>query len=541
VAASALALHLCARIEPPRHLLLFVALVPWLAALDRARSARAALASALAMSVAFALAVFSWFAPAVADYSGAPRAAGAAVLLLLAPLLEPQLFVFALVRRAAGPAGARGLPAARRALAAACAWVGAEWALPKLFGDTLGHGLHASAWLRQAADLAGAPGLTLALLLANEAALSAARAALRGAGSLRARLRAALVPAAGVAAIAAALAGYGAWRLGSLAREGPPPTLLRAALVQANVTGYARLREELGSYEAVRLILDEHFALSAEALAQGGVDLVLWPETVYPTTFGAPKSADGADFDRAIAGFAAASGVPLVFGSYDADGGAEYNSAFFLAADGAFEVYRKAALFPLSERVPGWLESARLRRWLPWLGTWRPGAGPRVRALPLADGRRLLAAPLICYDAVDPRFARAGVRAGAELLVTLSNDAWFASGEGPRLHLVVSAFRSIETRRPQLRVTNSGISAVIDAAGELRGELGVGERGVLLARLPAGPGGETLALRWGDWLGPAALPLAAALLAFSLRSAPGGCAPRPPRAARRRSRAPARG
>ncbi len=513
MAGSALALHVCARVEPPRELLLFVALLPWLAALDGARSATAALASALAMSVAVAVAVFSWFGVAVAGYTGAPPLVGAAALVLLAPLLQPQLVVFALARSAAGPDDAGGVAAARRALAAACAWVGAEWALPKLFGDTLGHGLHASPWLRQAAVLAGAPGLTLAVLLANEAALRAARGALRGGAGPGARLRAALAPAAGAAAIAASLAGYGAWRLGALAREGPPPVLLTAALVQADLSGYARLRGELGTYEAVRLILDEHFALSAEALARGGVDLVLWPETVYPTTFGAPKSESGAAFDREIAGFAAATGVPLVFGSYDADGGAEYNSAFLVAPDGAYDVYRKTALFPLTERVPGWMDSALVRGWLPWLGTWRPGAGPRALALPLAGGRRLLAAPLICYDAVDPRFARAGVREGADLLVTLSNDSWFAIGEGPHLHLVVSAFRSIETRRPQLRVTNTGISAVIDATGEVRGELGVHEQGVLVARVPAGPGGETLSLRWGDWPGPAALASAAALLA----------------------------
>jgi apolipoprotein N-acyltransferase len=513
VAATALALHACAPIEAPGHLLLFVALVPWLAALDAAPGAAAALGSAVAMSVGFAIAVCAWFAPAMAGYTGSPLWVGWAALLVLAPVLQPQLVVFALARRAAGPSGARGLAAARRAGAAACAWIAADWALPKLFGDTLGHGLHPSPWLRQAADLAGAPVLTLALLLVNEAVLRAVRAALRGPARLGSRLRAALAPAAAAAGIAAALAGYGAFRTSELARRAPPQPLLTAALVQADVSGYARLRQELGTFDAAHFILGEHFALSSQALAKAGVDVVLWPETVYPTTFGAPKSPDGAAFDREIAGFAAATGVPLVFGAYDADTGAEYNSAFFLAPDGGFEVYRKTALFPLTERVPGWMDAAWVRGVLPWLGTWQPGTGARVVALPLADGRRIPAVPLICYDAVDPRLARAGVGAGAELLVTLSNDSWFAWGHGPHQHLVVSAFRSIETRRPQVRVTNTGKSAVIDAAGELRGTLGVHEAGVLVARVPAGPGGTTLAVRFGDWLSPAALGLSAVLLA----------------------------
>lgn len=479
----------------PWHGLGFVALVPWLAALDRARSAPAALGLALAMAVAFALAVFWWFGVAIAGYADAPAWLGIAALVLLAPVLQPQLLACAWARSAAGPPGS-----ARRALAGAGAWVAAEQALPKLFGDTLGHGLLAGAWLRQAADLAGAPGLTLALLLANEALLVAIRRGLRAGPGLAARARAAAGPAALAAAIAAALGGYGAWRLARLAAPGPPPILLRAALVQADLSNYARMRHELGSYGAVRRILDEHFALSAAARAQGPLDAVLWPETVYPTTFGAPKSPDGAALDAEIEAFAAGLGASLVFGAYDVRDGAEYNAAFFLAPGAPRGVYRKAAPFPLTERVPAWLDRPAVRRALPWLGTWRAGDGPRVVPLALPGGRVLRAGPLICYDAVDPRLAREAAAAGAELLVTLSNDSWFAAGGGPHLHLVVSAFRSLETRRPQLRVTNTGVSAWIDATGAIRDRLGVHERGVLRVALPAGPGGATLAMRWADRL-----------------------------------------
>lgn len=486
--------------------------MPWLAALDRAPTARAALGAALAMAVAFALGVFAWFGSAIAGYADAPAWTGFAALVALAPLLQPQLFAFAWVRHAVGPASG-----ARRALAGACAWVAAEWALPKLFGDTLGHGLLASPRLCQAADLAGAPGLTLVLLLANEALLAALRRGAGGGPGLAARARAAAAPLACALALAGALAAYGAWRLAALAAAGPAPPLLRAALVQADLYGYARMRQELGSYGAVRRILDEHFALSAEALARGPLDAVLWPETVYPTTFGAPKSPDGADLDAEIAGFAADLGVSLVFGAYQARDGAEYNAAFFLAPDGTRAAYRKAALFPLTERVPAWLDLPAVRRALPWLGTWRNGDGPRVVPFALPDGRVLQAAPLICYDAVEPRFAREAAAAGADLLVTLSNDSWFAAGAGPHLHLVVSAFRSLETRRPQLRVTNTGITAWIDASGAIRARLGVHERGVLVAALPAGPGGATLAVRWGEWLPPAAAVTAGALALAAAR------------------------
>jgi apolipoprotein N-acyltransferase len=135
-----------------------------------------------------------------------------------------------------------------------------------------------------------------------------------------------------------------------------------------------------------------------------------------------------------------------------------------------------------------------------------------VLPLRLADGRRLRIAPLICYDAVDPRLAIEAVRHGAEVIVTLSNDAWFAAGGGPQLHLVVSAFRSIETRRPQLRVTNTGISAVITADGDVIGHLDSGERGTLAATVTPEGAARTLMLAWGDWFGPTALVLAILLL-----------------------------
>jgi apolipoprotein N-acyltransferase len=212
--------------------------------------------------------------------------------------------------------------------------------------------------------------------------------------------------------------------------------------------------------------------------------------------------------------------VPLIFGAYDVDGATEYNAAFFLGApgdSGASEsrlvaTYRKAWPFPLTEHVPAFLDTPRVRAWLPWLGTWQAGTGTKVVPLRLADGRTLRVAPLICYDVLDPTLALAATRAGADLIVTLSNDSWFADGAGPRQHLLGAAFRSMETRRPQLRATNTGISAVITPAGDIvtRGELNA--RTGMIATVVPQRAPITLAVAWGDWLGPVALVLGALLL-----------------------------
>jgi len=494
----------------------WVGLVPWLAVLDRAGSARAALGAGLLMSLAFVLAVFGWFAPAIRTYTGVTSPVALVLLLAAAPLLEPQLLTFALARHLARRAAVGFWHAT---LACACAWVGSEWALPKLFGDTLGHGLYPSAWMRQAADLAGAPGLTFLLVVANECVLAALRALAAGAG-----LRRALAPAACVATLVLGLLGYGALRCHQLVADAERGGALTAGIVQADIGPYDRLRAHLGTFEAVRTILDTHFALSSALLERRALDLLVWPETVYPTTFGAPKSEGGAAFDREIAAFVARAGVPLVFGAYDREDGHEFNAAVFLepAARGplAFETYRKVSLFPLTERVPVAFESEWLRRRLPWLGTWRAGAGARVVTLALPGGRKLNIAPLICYDVLDPRLALGAARRGAELIVTLSNDSWFAAGPGPRLHLVGAAFLSIETRRPQLRATNTGISAVIAPTGEVLDALGVDQRGTLVAAVRPEIRATTLMVAWGDWFGPSALGAGLVLLAAAVARHP---------------------
>jgi apolipoprotein N-acyltransferase len=257
------------------------------------------------------------------------------------------------------------------------------------------------------------------------------------------------------------------------------------------------------------MILDRYIDMSRAALAQTKPDVLLWPETMYPTTFGKPKSPDGAAFDAEIVEFAREAGVPLVFGSYDSDGANEYNAAIFLdvGADGRprVGVYRKSFLFPLTERVPAWLDFAFVRGFMPWLGNWTPGQGARVEKLQLRDGRSVRAAPLICFDAVDPGLSIDAVRGGAEVLFTLSNDSWFAVGNGPMLHLVVSVFRSLETRRPQLRVTNTGVSSVITPTGEMIASAGIHERTALTASVTPVADRWTLMLAWGNWFGPAAL------------------------------------
>lgn len=505
VLASALLLGWYAR-GGNAYLLGFVALVPWLLALDACNSFARALVGSIAMAIAFAAAAFAWFGFAIGAFTGLGDAGGLLVLLLGAPLLQPQLLAFAIVRQLVGRRHGEMV----RALAAACAWVGCEWLLPKLLGDTLGHGLYPSLPLRQLADLGGAAGITLLLLLVNEAIAAAIR-------QRRAGAREWLRPLIAIAALSIAWLGYGSWRVSTLAAQANEGEPLRVGMVQTNIVDYERLRRERGAYAVVREVLDTHFSMSRAAVDDERADVLLWSETVYPTTFGHAKSEDGAALDREIGDFVAGVGIPLVFGTYDLDADGEYNAAAFLSPDGRLlGMYRKTLPFPLTEHVPRWLDGPALRRALPWTGSWQPGDGARVFPLQLADGREIPVLPLICLDDVDASLALDGARLGAQAIVGMSNDSWFsAHPQGMELHLVVAAFRSIETRLPQFRVTANGISAAIDPAGTRIATTAIGEPALLTVAMPIRTPAHTLVVAWGNWVGAAAL---AALLLLAARA-----------------------
>lgn len=497
----------------------FVALVPWLRALDAKRTLAGTLLGAYAMSVAFTVAAFAWFGAAIGSYTQIGAATGVAVLILAAPLFQPQFFAFALVRHVVG----RRKGMVLGALAAAAAWVATEWIVPKMLGDTFGYGLYPSLVLRQAADLGGTAGLTVLLLLANEGVAAALARRAQGA-------RAMAKPLALAALVPLLLAGYGF----AVLSAGPAPagTSLRMGLVQANIVDFERQRQDKGTYAVVREVLDTHFAMSYDAVERQRVDAVLWSETIYPTTFGHPKSEAGAEFDREIAAFVNAAGVPFVFGTYDRDATGEYNAAAFVEPrTGLLGFYRKTRLFPLTEYVPAWLDSAVLRRLLPWTGSWLAGNGARVFPLRLADGREISVLSMICLDDVDTRLAIDGARLGAQAILTMSNDSWFtAYPQGARLHQAAAAFRSIETRLPQFRVTTNGYSALIDATGTVVAGASMGERTLVIADARVGAPPPTLMVRWGDWVGLAAtaflllLAVTSAFTAWGTRSAQGASA-----------------
>ena len=256
----------------------------------------------------------------------------------------------------------------------------------------------------------------------------------------------------------------GAWLVGaSSSGRHDLPTDRSALLVQGNVDPFGRATTQAQE-------LDVHLELTRLGIARAAAppDLVVWPEgAVTGFELDGPRGAATRDLIQSTAPASAF----LVGGRARLPGGSS-NAAFSIADGLALGRYDKHVLVPFGERWPLIEVAEGVYRWvfgllgLPLLANTVPGAGPA--ALPSAVG------PLgvgICYESVFPTIAAAMVRDGAEVLVVITNDAWFARGDGARQHLDMGRMRAIETRRWLLRAGNDGITAVVDPYGRVVAEL----------------------------------------------------------------------
>lgn len=192
-------------------------------------------------------------------------------------------------------------------------------------------------------------------------------------------------------------------------------------------------------------------------------DLLVWPETSIPFYFQQPSS-----MSSLIRSMVKKQAVPLAFG-VPAKGMANnkndsYNRVWFLdAAGNDAGYYDKEHLVPFGEYIPKGL-------YVPFASEFLQGHGftPGTSAQPLSH-HVLNLGVLICYEAIFPELAQARVSAGANILVNVSNDGWFADSPAPWQHLQLSAMRSIEQGRYMIRSTNTGLSAMIDPTGRVHG------------------------------------------------------------------------
>jgi apolipoprotein N-acyltransferase len=446
--------------------LTFVCLVPLYVSLAGQTTKRATwlgFLTGLAMNVGG----FYWLVNMLRTFSGFPTPLCLLFTLIICAYQGGRL---ALMGWLYGRATVRGWPAP---IVFAAAFAASELVYPLLFPWYYAATVHKVPVLMQLSDVGGPILVGLVLAAVNLAIAEPLRARLAASRELAARTvsgasseeRLALaidrrVVGTGVIALLFALL-YGAvriWMVNGLVEKAPEA---RVGYVQGNM-GLMAKRENPG--EGLR----RHRQMTGE-LRDKGVDLVVWSETsaTFPTR---EDLAEKQNFFRDR--FAASLRVPTIFGAVlyrvDPDRERWFNTA--IATDVKGEIrgrYDKQYLLAFGEYLPFGDTFPILYKWSPHSGRFSPGKSLEPLYVDVKDVTHKVSA-LICYEDILPGFTNRVVsHAEPELLVNMTNDAWFGDTIEPWQHLALAKFRAIEHRRFLVRSTNSGVSAIIDPNGAI--------------------------------------------------------------------------
>ncbi len=366
---------------------------------------------------------------------------------------------------------------------------GFPWNLP---GETW----RAGSAMSQTASLVGAYGLTWITLAAVSTAL------------LWREGRRGRIAVGCAAAVLAGLFVWGAARTFETTRPSPGPEALTVRIVQADV-------KQAAKYDPAHFqrIVEAYTGLTARPYPGRPADIVIWPEGAIPAAVNdylAPGTWTRQAIEQSLR-----PGQVLLVGAYRYEGTPAdvryFNTLAAVRHTGEglepAGVYDKHRLVPFGEFLP--LEDLLTRLGVKALvkapESFATGPTPQpmtVAGLPPFQ-------PLICYESLFPGFTRRGaLTAGLapDFIVNVSNDAWFGRTSGPLQHLNLASYRAIEEGVPILRSTPTGVSAVINALGQVdAGALRLGDTGVIDAAVPRRRA-DTLYRRYGD------LPFVALLL-----------------------------
>lgn len=336
-------------------------------------------------------------------------------------------------------------------------WVAMEAVLPNIFPIYMAHGWCWQPLLMQTAELGGVTTVSAVMVATNAALYSLGRARLVANREPDSRLRA---RRAAIVAVVLLVGNplYGAIRIAQVEAQIEEAPKLKFAIVQGNMS----IRQMANPQTRVEILRGQQ-EMTAKLQAEGA-QIALWGETAYPNgkTFHRQRTEDlppGHPW-QVRRGF----DIPVLFGAVTRDPtGREpypFNTAILLDANGRVagkydKVYRLmfGEYAPLVD--PQWYLSM-----VPSASHIAQGSGPGVIELgPWRLG------PFICYEDILPRYVRQTAKQGVNVLVNLTNDAWFGKTDEPAEHLGLAIFRAVEHRKPMVRAVNTGVSVYIDPTG----------------------------------------------------------------------------
>lgn len=280
--------------------------------------------------------------------------------------------------------------------------------------------------------------------------------------------------------------GYGIYRLdiGNLfpsspsnrQGEGPSPIV---RLIQPNISQAEKWKPENASWIFNRLLAMSSY--SDEAKPAGIVDYVIWPESAIPFYLMEQPAALGMIVETLPRQ------AELITGALRRETGIHnevnvFNAIYHLAQDGTvLNAYDKIHLVPFGEYLPFQkeLEAMGFQQLLEMKGGFAQGTKRKI--FTTQNFGTIL--PIICYEVAFSSEMRKMSRE-SDWIINVTNDAWFGVSSGPYQHLHLAQMRAVELGRPLVRVANTGISAIIDATGEIREKIPLSTQGVIQAKLP---------------------------------------------------------
>lgn len=308
---------------------------------------------------------------------------------------------------------------------------------------------------------------------------------------------------------ALAVAGMATW-----AAVVPDPTgagTLRVALVQPGVVHDPVTRFDTG--EALTR------GLTRNDPTRPPLDLVIWAESSVGFDLGTRP-----DLMARLTELSRLTGAPLLV-NVDArrpGPGGIYKSSILLDQTGQLARYDKRRLVPFGEYIP-------MRSLFGWIGALseaaaedrRRGTAATLMPVDTADGRRVQVGPLISFESAFPDLSRELARRGADVLVFQIATSTFQDSWGPWRNAATSALRAVETGRPVVHSTLTGVTTAYDPTGRRLGSvMGTDERGVEVVDVPLASR-TTPYVRYGDWLPAAAAGYLLGLLVAGLTLAVG--------------------
>jgi apolipoprotein N-acyltransferase len=475
----------------------WVALLPLLLALTRAETSLGALRLGYVTGAVSSLGLLYWTSLVVIQYGGLslPVGIGIMVALCLASAVFPCLFAW-LVNRWLRRLGATAL------LLSPLAWVAVEMlrshTLLRFSWCLLGYSQQPNLPVIQLSRYTAVYGVSFLLVLASAVLAYLAverRAPRRWAAS------------AGLVLVLVLVCGHGMLILRQpLAEIGR----LRVGLVQGDV-----MQDEKWDPALAWRNIDRHLDLTRQAAA-AGARFVIWPESSVPFLYDRhPEVAEE------LQAFTREQGLYLLFGNDDWEASPQGDSRAFVGAklldpQGRLTYrYHKMRLVPFGEYVPwkplftlGGRYAAKL---VQQVADFSPGAEPTVGSV---DAQSF--GTLICYEAIFPDHVRLFTARGADLIVNITNDAWYGRTSAPYQHLAMAAFRAVENGKFLVRAANTGITAVVDPRGRILEQTALFERAVVVRDVPI-VSGRTFYARYGDVFGWTCFALALVVSIITVR------------------------